>query len=122
MTLIELLKPIEQRLRAVTPGPWKVRCPSFIDSHTSPSRVWSNYGWVAVTEFLPRDHAVPNAEFIANAPTDIEKLLAALKVADEALDKVAKNRFSDDPVDIKQLHKIAAHAQSEISAILRGEK
>lgn len=36
-------------------------------------------------------------------------------IAIEALTVIAKNRFADDPVDMKQLHKIAAEALKDIA-------
>ena len=61
------LAEVEQRLNAATPGPWR-------------------------THWLDPEYSPPDAEFITHVHTDLKKLVAALRVAVEALDKVSRRR------------------------------
>lgn len=67
-----LLEPIHNRLNAATPGPWKA------DSY----EVIADPYLLIVADVdlhMPDEQAVKNAQFIAAAPTDLTRLLAAVQ-------------------------------------------
>lgn len=99
------LEEISARLKAATPGPWKP---------TSDLPSWAVASESVMTDVVAtvnRAYRVPHrrnlgcrledAEFIAHAPEDISYLIAALKEALSALEKVSfgdlpNNVFADD--------------------------
>ena len=74
------LDPIRERLNAATPGPWEIYWYGNVQSKV-------NYKNVCVA-FGKEGEPNPNAEFIANAPTDIRKLLDEIEKRDKALARV----------------------------------
>lgn len=85
---MERIHQIKARLAAATPGPWEWYCPRLYYKIMS----GDNY----VMEATEGVRSGNDAEFIANAPTDIEFLLAevdrlqkALNTADDSLRELA---------------------------------
>ena len=78
-TLNDMLKEIEARANAATPGPWDNRCKEFSNSERA-RHIWSEYGWLCTLE-SPLDSKEVDAAFIAHARTDVPKLLAMLRLA-----------------------------------------
>jgi len=73
-TITSLLQPLKDRLAAATPGPWyaeKMR------AHSDDVLAESEDGPIVIAE-----HAGCDAEFIAAAPTDQAKLIAAVEAAE----------------------------------------
>jgi hypothetical protein len=92
----QALAPIKARLEAATPGPWSWRNtgePMLLGARSRLVMAFSRMGMgSAQPEFRDRDglivkagkanlNAFPDAVFIANAPTDITRLLAAVERA-----------------------------------------
>jgi hypothetical protein len=70
-----LLQPLKDRLAAATPGPWDW-------NHSNPRRVLEGRGGVPVLSCAALLYPERlNAEFIASAPTDQAKLIAAIEAA-----------------------------------------
>lgn len=82
--LEDMLKEIEARANAATPGPWDNRCKEFSNSERA-RHIWSEYGWLCTLE-SPLDSKEVDATFIAHARTDVPKLLAMLRLAIEQRD------------------------------------
>ena len=80
------LKAIEKRWAKATPGPWK-----WVDRCVRPD---DKYKTMALCSFdLRANNAIPwenDAEFIANAPTDIHALLAEVKRLNRMVDLSCK--------------------------------
>ena len=89
----EFLAPIRERLAAATPGPWYWRNTQDVYLMGAKSRAVMGFTRMgmqgAQPQFVNSDglfidagkenlHAIPDAEFIAHAPTDTARLLAAL--------------------------------------------
>ena len=81
---------IENRLNAATPGPWRVReCPPCTERGRLEVNIWDEPGNLLITDWCDDDEFHrPDAEFIANAPSDVAYLLAELRKRDEALARV----------------------------------
>lgn len=76
-----LLEPIQNRLNAATPGPW---------SHGRGITPYvAKRDWVEVQNQATICHDVrpADAEFIAHAPTDQARLLAAIQAVDELIEE-----------------------------------
>lgn len=78
---------IENRLKAATPGPWvsiKNEVRTTVPSKRDPN--WCD--WICKCQVIPLAHEsnLTNAEFIAHAPTDIERLIKAHRIMREALE------------------------------------
>lgn len=109
MTQPDWLSKIEKLLDDATPGEWKVgtnpNCEGdFRDVLHSP-----DCGWLSLTESMRGADAV----FIAASPDNQRKLISALKIAMEALEKYSKepeykeveeNRYLDDDEDGKPIY------------------
>jgi len=95
--LSKYLSEIEERLKAATPGPWKLEGK---DGIVGGPDLWD----IAVTDDremfstgIPREQCHANATLIANAPTDLTRLLAIVRLYEEAInDSIAR---SDDHGD-----------------------
>lgn len=89
-----LLEPIQNRLNAATPGPWHWRNTSDVYLMGAKTRVVMGFARMgmqgAQPQFVNKDglfidagkenlHAIPDAAFIAAAPTDQARLLAAVQ-------------------------------------------
>jgi hypothetical protein len=70
--MTDRLSEIEGRLRAATPGPW------WTPSYIAPAEVFAGTG-LADDTCVAEGMYKHDAEFIANAPTDIAALLGAVK-------------------------------------------
>lgn len=84
-SLTELLEPIRARMEAATPGPWinKSSLP-----HSSKIHVSAGDYYICRTSERCADYgkqAEANAELIANAPTDIARLIEVVVTIDAAL-------------------------------------
>ncbi|MDQ0100474.1 hypothetical protein J2T10_000093 [Paenarthrobacter nicotinovorans] len=97
-TIKTLLEPIQNRLNAATPGPWHWRNTSDVYLMGARTRVVMGFARMgmqgAQPQFVNEDglfidagkenlHAIPDAAFIANAPTDQARLLAAVQAVAE---------------------------------------
>lgn len=101
-----LFPQIKQRLEAATPGKW------WLDAED----IYSNHGglWALICEV---NCSGKDAALIANAPTDIAKLLAALELAVQALEQISKSEFGlyVDKVYTSWADAIARQALARIS-------
>lgn len=93
MTHSERIQAIRERLRAATPGPWKIDDQyreSSKDAVTLSPGYWFSPGHYPRCLEIERGEgfAIKDAELIANAPDDLEYLLTALGVAVERLEKL----------------------------------
>lgn len=101
-TIKTLLEPIQNRLNAATPGPWHWRNTSDVYLMGARTRVVMGFARMgmqgAQPQFVNEDglfidagkenlHAIPDAAFIANAPTDQARLLAAIQAVDELIEE-----------------------------------
>lgn len=91
-----LLEPIQHRLNAATPGPWHLDRdePGDVASVVAYA---SNDGVTIGTYVADTVEEDGDAEFIAAAPTDQARLLAAVQAAVEACDVVIENRDGHKP-------------------------
>ena len=76
-----LLEPIQARLDAATPGPWEMRqCSPCTERGRLEVNIWDKDGNFLIANWCDDDPYEPaDAEFIANAPTDTARLLAAVQ-------------------------------------------
>lgn len=119
MTLLELLSDIEARLKNATPGPYVVQ--RFDDDggefnylvDSLADRVNHMVAWCCEHDNLPQ--AKKNAELIAHAPTDIAKLLEAVRIAEQDLASIAN--ISKEP----KIVNLANACRAQVLGIL-GEK
>ena len=76
-----LLEPIQNRLNAATPGPWEMRqCAPCTERGRLEVNIWDKAGNFLITNWCDDDPYEPaDAVFIANAPTDQARLLAAVQ-------------------------------------------
>lgn len=82
-----LLAPIRERLEAATPGPWFREYGDVITNDPDPRDVEEGYDDprnLRVVRAAPHlakkePQGIRNADFIANAPTDLTRLLAAIE-------------------------------------------
>ena len=93
-SVAELLQPMKDRLAAATPGPWEV-----VDFHEGFRRMDPLHGVVNVDPRKPvmladkqltvqiEDGELADAEFIASAPTDQAKLIAAIEAVESLAEK-----------------------------------
>ncbi|KRE79963.1 hypothetical protein [Arthrobacter sp. Soil763] len=91
----QYLDTIQARLDAATPGPW------WTPSMVTPAEVYSGTGSgddLCVAEEMKK----PDADLIANAPTDLAKLLNAVKAVRELADKRAK-KLDETAVRLNQM-------------------
>jgi hypothetical protein len=119
--LEKLLAPIESRLNKATPGPWKdagTRSLSVNKMHVH--AVFTNHehgDWDSIFSLTAKD-----AELIANAPTDIARLLAAVRRMDKALESSQKIAAFVGACVIDTLCGCyLCKARAEVLAILKGE-
>ena len=111
--MIELLDQIEARANAASEGPWKACMDSDggIDVGFDPDgifTIYAGFGWD------------DDAEFIANARTDIERLLAAVRAVEEAISDIEIDaRFVSDWEDGRVA--LAAEIRVAIDEALEGE-
>ncbi len=113
MTLTELLAPIKSRLEKATPGPWSIEPEIGHDVFADKTRVASSDPrW----NFSPgKTSCYSNLNLIANAPTDIKKLIEALECADSHLRWVASDSRKYAGSDVWSS---AQSTQKEIARIL----
>ena len=104
-----LLEPIQERLEpALFHAPYKVDGRRIIQANNHP----------ALGPYLLADNAMPViAEFIANAPTDTARLLAAVKAVDSILSQ-ALTMISADP-DVSEYERGFDDSTRGLSAKLR---
>ncbi|MEQ4566201.1 hypothetical protein [Paenarthrobacter sp. CAP02] len=84
-----LLEPIQNRLEVITPGKWFREYSDVIISDPDPRDVEEGYDdprSMRIVRAAPHlnkrePQGIKNADFIANAPTDTARLLAAVKAA-----------------------------------------
>lgn len=125
MTINDHLAEIEARARAATPGPWKT------DEAYPDTFIWGpNQAMVCDHEYetgairmrgLGANLPIPaNADFIAHARTDIPQLVAALRVAVEALTQIP---FEEDRCcsSCAEMGDQADAAVTRIEAALKGD-
>jgi hypothetical protein len=96
VTARDILDGIKALLGAATPGPWVAR-QDFIDGGVPDNSITLNGGGrgdYIGTIALHYDVRAANAEFIAAAPTDIARLVAAV----EALLYIADNKTADNQI------------------------
>lgn len=108
-SLAELLAPIKERLEKATPGPWKFwpadNCDDWIVHNAQFTFVKQDDSGVPVS---PEDGAL-----IANAPTDLARLIAALEAADQCLHYYAEGGMLTNST--------AVLARARIAEILEGK-
>ncbi|MCP1414386.1 hypothetical protein [Paenarthrobacter sp. A20] len=80
-----LLAPIRARLAAATPGPWHMReCSPYTERGRLEVNIWDETRNIMITNWCDDDEIHrPNAALIANAPTDIARLLTAIEAVTE---------------------------------------
>ncbi|TVU61591.1 hypothetical protein FQP90_13705 [Paenarthrobacter nitroguajacolicus] len=117
-----LLEPIQNRLNAATPGPWEV-----IDFHEGFRRMEPLYGVVNIDPRKPvmaadkqltvqvEEGEREDAEFIAAAPMDQARLLAAVQAV------VAEIEDTDLETNEAQQGDLADRILSAVAAALGGE-
>ena len=123
-----LLEPIQERLDAATPGPWQIE---YLDEGIAEIAT-PDGDHIAIADGRQAD-----AECIAHSPTDIARLLAAVKAVadladawqargDHLLKYAAENRFPDGVAEslsesgAEFVHS-AKLVRSAVEAALRGE-
>jgi hypothetical protein len=95
------IEEIEQRAKAATPGEWELDIFDTREWGVIARRIISHDGAPVVSsddEFYANQE---NFDFILSARTDIPRLLAALKIATEALEEMQKAPYSDS--DLRSL-------------------
>lgn len=92
----EVLKDLEEKAKAATPGPWEVRYRD-LDNHEQ-AKIWAEpYGWLITKGELPRQYHEPSMEFIAAAnPQTILALTEALQVALVGLEVISQGDVMDE--------------------------
>lgn len=75
----------KKRCDAAYPEPWENRCNNFCSS-AKPRYIWSEYGWLG--EFMGSSGDI-NAEFAANARTDLPRALELIEKMEAALNYIA---------------------------------
>ncbi|UXM92534.1 hypothetical protein [Paenarthrobacter sp. JL.01a] len=124
-----LLEPIQARLDAATPGPWEASdvVDMDVDGTYELAHVLAPDPGEPETSTLGVALGIlrPDAEFIANSPTDTARLLAAVKAVEE-LHKPFTHHFLTPPAGSVEIC-LACHEQwpcetvSAVEAALRGE-
>jgi len=76
--VIALLQPLKDRLAAATPGPWEARVDDLTDD-VDVVHDQEQVSFVATCGEKRFPRALEDAEFIAHAPTDQAKLIAAIE-------------------------------------------
>lgn len=92
------LNKIEERANAATSGPWQVRGDGYwsVIGQSTFSVISASCDLEGDHELITREkNSLENAKFIAHARTDIPKLIEYLKIATEALEKLADPRKRD---------------------------
>lgn len=90
--LTELLAPIKERLEKATPGPWWKDNKGSLPYESRVCDLMSNNIHAEVKVDFETDKA--NVELIANAPTDLAKLIRAVERLSEALNNYAAMNYS----------------------------
>lgn len=93
-----LLQPLKGRLAAATPGPWEER----VDDLTDDAYVVHDQEQVSFVASCGDKHdprTLADAEFIAHAPTDQAKLIAAVEAVDSILAQGLKTISANPDVD-----------------------
>ena len=110
-SIAALLQPIKDRLNAATPGPWHLqKCSPCTERGRLEVNLWDEDGNVLITNWCNEDPYEPSdAQFIAAAPTDQARLIAALE---EVL--AIADRWEDDfPHKAWQVRSAIARALGE---------
>lgn len=88
-----LLAPIRERLAAATPGPWVARTTGRAGGdHWYVCDAEKSVASIHASDGEDEDQREPDAEFIANAPTDLTRLLAAIEAVTELHVPVLQSR------------------------------
>jgi len=82
-TIPSLLQPLKDRLAAATPGPWEARVDDLTDD-VDVVHDQEQVSFVATCGEKRFPRALDDAEFIAHAPTDQAKLIAAIESAEQS--------------------------------------
>lgn len=111
------LDEMQARCDAATPGPWKLKP---VDDHKriifGPNgNSWGTDVGEIDSDDADYDEAMRTAEFVSHARTDMPRLIAALRVAMEALDGIESGANSFPP------HRSAREALARVAAILEGK-
>lgn len=104
------LSEIEERVKAATPGPWRLTLGG-PDEQVVTRTTWAMN---TVANFNTKGRHHDNAQLIAHTPTDLSALTKALRVAVSAIEAVASGAERSD--------ERASIALSKIAQILGGEK
>jgi hypothetical protein len=92
------LADIEARLKAATPGPWGYKA-GFLKHYVFSLDAQEDFG-ISLQELHWNDgHEVPaaaNAQFIANAPTDIAALIAEVRRLRREVNKMVRDSYNSD--------------------------
>jgi hypothetical protein len=92
------LAAIEARLKAATPGPWGYKA-GFLKHYVFSLDAQEDFG-ISLQELHWNDgHEVPaaaNAQFIANAPTDIAALIAEVRRLRREVNKMVRDSYNSD--------------------------
>ncbi|NWL34467.1 hypothetical protein [Paenarthrobacter nitroguajacolicus] len=114
-----LLEPIQNRLNAATPGPW-----SWDDDHwlegVSGGYVLSNDSVLEKNRIEPVTVSPDNAVFIANAPMDQARLLAAVQAV-TGIAEIKMNSEHGDPAFVQGWECALEEMNARLVAALGGE-
>jgi hypothetical protein len=137
MTLSEHLQEIRERLNAATPGPWGLYNNGFDAGVVSGLKKAKNGKYTSNNCGLDYDELIcggepheghfdgPNAIFVANAPTDIDRLMRVIEVLSKGLNdaefELKMVIESKTSVNMRAVDNIKWFF-SEAEQILRGEK
>lgn len=122
----DLLKEIKDRLEKATEGPWK-RCHHLTSKEQDescpcgfPGDIWGadeehvvctmgslpdpKGGYSMAPPRYKRDQELANAELIAHAPSDLAKLIKALRLAIAGLEMAADNASFEGDIELADAH------------------
>jgi hypothetical protein len=114
---MEWLDEIESRLKAATPGPWEIK---ISDGYLM--------GWCIADDVpIARIGTATDVRFITQSPVDIAKLMAAVRVANDTLEKLSKLRKVAVTDDIQGMaigaiyQMVSGQAHAALAQLQRGE-